>query len=86
MDENCGPLHDGCECEDECPECGGALEEDNHICDCRHCNFEGDDEFRCLGCEKVWDEDQIRPVREAQRHRETKALADWNAWATGAKP
>ena len=83
MTDNCGPLHDnGCACEYACPDCRGAVEEDNHVCDCRHCDYEGADEYRCVACAWVGDEHELVDVAGAQRQREETKLAEWTAWAS----
>lgn len=80
MSDNCGPDHADCECEYACPDCGGKVEEDNHVYDCRHCDHE--DEYQCVACPWIGDEYEVKDITEAQKQREETRLAEWKAWAS----
>lgn len=79
--DDCGPEHDGCSCEYECPDCGGLVREEDCSCTCTD-NIGIADAWRCINCCQSWH----HPVRAGQQVKaaERKRLAEWNAWATAS--
>ena len=80
--DNCGPAHDGCDCKVECPECGGRLEQNIHLCDCPLCTFDSEEIPTCVNCEWEGEDWDVLDVGTWQRESERKKLEEWKAWAT----
>jgi len=78
--ENCGPQHPGCDCDVECPTCGGMVGNRVHLCDCSRCaDNEIDDEPYCAFCGWVGELNELVPVNTELKRIEQRKLDEWIA-------